>query len=118
MLKTIASWTASLALIAILVVMLMPVLGVDFRITRWIYTFAAPLYLAARLVLAPGHAGEPLRARRLRRLEVWSAIFFCVAAVLTWIRSVGQTDWVAFTLAGAIIILYVNFMLPRALKKE
>lgn len=118
-LKKYAEVVSWIALLAILVVMALPLFHIDFRITRWVYTFAAPLYLLARLTEYSGLNPEmPLRAKRLCRLGLWSGLFFCAAVVMMWVRTVGESDWVAFTLAGAVIIILVNFMLPRALKQK
>ena len=57
---------------------------------------------------------EPLRLKRLRRIELWSAIMFAVAAVFMFLRNVGPTDWIAFTLAGGALTCYTSIMIPKA----
>ena len=109
---------ANIALVVIMAALVLPFFSVDFIITRWVYCAGAAVYLVARILMAGDYGHLPLRQRRLHRLEVWSAIFFTAAAVLMFLRTVGHTDWVAFTLAGAVLVVYANFMLVRAQKQE
>lgn len=89
-----------------------------FTTTRWVFTAGAALTLLGRILqrLQPTAPDEPLRLRRLRRMETWSAILFAVAAVFMFLRNVGPTDWIAFTLAGAVLTLYTSIAIPRASK--
>ena len=112
------SWAANIGLIIVMAAMVLPFLSVSFLITRWIYVAGAAIYLVARILMAGDYSGLPLRQRRLHRLEIWSAIFFVAAAVLMFLRNVGHTDWVAFTLAGAALVVYANIMLARAPKSD
>lgn len=86
-----------------------------FLTTRWIYTAGAALCIAGRVIdrLRPAGADEPLRLRRLRRLELWSSVMFGVGAAFMFLRNVGATDWIAFTLAGGALTAYTSIMIPR-----
>lgn len=62
------------------------------------------------------YRGKDFRVRRLVHIQVWSAFFFCVSGFMMW-YSANPRDWLAFTLAGAMIQCYVSIVLPRAMKK-
>ncbi|MDE7467664.1 MAG: hypothetical protein K2M61_04845 [Muribaculaceae bacterium] len=73
-----------------------------------IFTAGAVICLLASL-FTPNPKDAPLRARRWKRIENWSSIFFCVACFFVWYPHGTPRDWLAFTMAGAIIrvIVYV-----------
>lgn len=82
---------------------------------RWIYAAGAVMTLAGRLFTP--YTGRAIRVKRLHRIEAWSAIFFCVAAFFMFYDPVNNRDWLAFTLAGGAIQVYVSIMLPIAIRK-
>lgn len=82
---------------------------------KYVYAAGAVLILIAR-IFSP-YKGKVLRLKRLRRIEVWSALFFCVAAFFVFYEPDATRNWIAFTLAGAAIQLYVSFMTPRTIRK-
>lgn len=73
-----------------------------------VFSVGAVATLVGR-ILTP-YRGSELRVRRLFRIQIWSAIFFCVAAGFMW-YSVYARDWLAFTLAGGAIQCYVSIAL-------
>lgn len=73
-----------------------------------IYTAGAVICLVASL-FSPISKDQPLRVRRWKRIENWSSIFFCVACFFLWYPQGTPRDWLAFTLAGAIIRVIVYF---------
>lgn len=79
-----------------------------------VFSIGAVLVLAGRLLARNNAPG--LRSRRLVRMQVWVGLFFCVGAFFLW-YSRNPQDWLAFTLAGALIQCFVSISLPRALKK-
>ena len=85
-------------------------------ISRIVYSVGAAAVLIGRL-FAPSTAGLPLRVRRLCRLEIWTGIIFCVGACFMFYTP-ERMDWLAFTLAGAVIQIYTSLMIPRAMEKE
>lgn len=110
---------ASLALLIILIATALPILGVDGDTFRYLYTAGAALALVARLLTPRLPKSAPIRARRLQRIEVWTAIIFCAGAFFVWYyKHTAPNDWVAFTLAGGILQLYTSIALPRALSKK
>ncbi|MDE6301546.1 MAG: hypothetical protein K2M19_07500 [Muribaculaceae bacterium] len=73
-----------------------------------IYTAGAVICLIASL-FNPAPKSVPLRQRRWKRIENWSSIFFCVACFFLWYPHGTPRDWLAFTMAGAIIRVIVYF---------
>ena len=57
------------------------------------------------------------RLKRLRRIESWSAIFFCAATFFLLWPDAAMRDWLAFTLAGAAIQIYTSLAIPARQKK-
>lgn len=98
-----AAGSAGLLLIA--VATLIPLLNGAFPrspLYKIIFTAGALICLAASL-FDKVPASLPLRERRWHRIESWSSIFFCTAALFLWWPGSTPRDWLAFTLAGAII---------------
>lgn len=86
---------------------------------KYIYTAGAALMLLCALFTP--FRGTDLRLKRLFRLQGWSALMFCVAAFFLFWPEGNLRDWIAFTLAGAVIRAYSNFAVmarQRKLAKE
>ena len=94
---------------------------------KWVFAAAALLYTGARLI--PVNApDDSLRLKRMRRLEVWAGILFCVASFFWFYKSarLGEFgfslalihDTILFTLAGAIIQIIASWMIANRMKKE
>ena len=115
-----AQWIANAGLILVLVGVAIPLFSHQmFLTTRWIFTAGAGLTLIGRVVdrfFSAHPADEPLRAKRLRRIELWAALMFVAAAVFMFLRNVGPTDWIAFTLAGGALTCYTSIMISRSAK--
>ncbi len=85
------------------------------------------VHIVARLVKV-GAPGDSLRVRRIRRMEVWSGVCFCVGAAFWFYNSArfgayGITlgilrDTILFTLAGALIQIISSWMLVFALESS
>lgn len=100
-------------LLIILAMAIMPLLNITGEWMRWLFAAGALLVLAIRLLQAG--RGENLRLRRLYRINIISALMFCASAVMFW--NMGQTDWstnwVAFLMAGAALMMYVSFAIDH-----
>ena len=94
---------------------------------KWIFTAGAVVYLVARVIGSIGR-DESFRVRRLRRMETWAGVAFCIAAFF-WFYNTRDFDGVAltfrmlnetilFTLVGALIQIVASWMLSSALRKE
>ncbi|MCM1310647.1 MAG: hypothetical protein NC301_06445 [Bacteroides sp.] len=113
----------SLLVIGLLMIaagVLMPIIAGSFigETFRYIFTAGAALTLLARLFQAAPPASTPVRIKRLLRLESWSAIIFCVAAFFAFYNRAEMRDWLAFTLAGAVIQIYCSIALSLAVRKK
>ena len=109
--QTLWAWIANIALIMIAVSLIPPLDRQHMTVMRWVYASGAILSLIARMMQKP--AADTLRARRLQRINVWSSLFFCVGAVMLFWPGAGSQDWLAFTLAGAAIIVYTSIITPK-----
>lgn len=94
---------------------------------KWIFAAGAVVYTVARVVGAVGRDGS-FRVRRLRRMEGWAGIAFCIAAFF-WFYNTRKFDGemltfrmlnetILFTLVGALIQIVSSWMLSAALRKD
>lgn len=109
-------WIMNLGLLLIVAATALPLFHVTGDTFRWIFSAGALLAIAGRLC-APGYRGTIVRVRRLARIEMWACIVFCAGAFFMWYDR-QSTDWLAFTLAGGLLEVYVSLMIPRTLSKE
>lgn len=114
----IPGWATVLTTIGLLLVAagaVMPVMmglyGLTYRI---IFACGAGISLAGRFFSV--YRGSNITVKRLTRIEVWSSVCFCVAAFFMFYSDASR-DWVAFTLAGGILMLYTSIRIPREIKK-
>ncbi|MBD5371114.1 MAG: hypothetical protein HDR80_08235 [Bacteroides sp.] len=96
---------------------------------KWIYAAGALLYTGGRLV-GLNDKSESLRLRRLRRLEFWAGMAFCVGAFFWFYNEskfsgmpyVGPLavlrDTVLFSLVGATIQVIASWLIYFRQKKE
>lgn len=106
----------NVGLLLIMLGIAMPLLNPDSTVFRYIFTAGAVIATACRII-TPGYQGKVIRVKRLARIEVWACVMFCVAAFFMWYSPERSADWLAFTLAGGVLIIYTAFMIPRALRK-
>lgn len=127
---------ATFGLLLVAVAMLGPFMtmgsGGDFdwmQIFKWIYASGALIYTFARLV-SVNDPRDSMRLRRLRRLEFWAGMAFCIGAFFWFynerkfagIPFIGPMailkDVVAFSLAGAVIQVVSSWMIAYRQQKE
>lgn len=100
------------AMLTLLVTALLPILGIKWDWLRYAFAAGAFFTLVAQ-VLTPAPDGG-FRERRLARMNVWSAILYCVSAACPFIHDATmQQSWVAFLLAGAVLQIYATLMLSK-----
>lgn len=127
--------TATFGLILIAVGLLGPftnLMDADYvRFFKWIYAPGALIFTIARVVGSTDQ-NESMRIRRLRRMEFWAGVAFCIGAFFWFYNedrysfylenNVGTMtvlrESIYFTLAGAVIQVMAVFALSRRLKKE
>lgn len=101
-----------LAMLVLLVAAFLPIVGVKSEWLRWAFAAGAVVTLVCQ-VLSPVPA-QGLRERRLSRMNVWSAIMYCVSAACLFVHDDAmQRSWVAFLLAGAVLQIYATMMLSK-----
>lgn len=98
---------------------------------KWIYAPGALIFTVARIV-GSTDPSESMRLRRLRRLEFWAGVSFCIG-VFFWFYNENRygdllsmssgtmttlRETIYFTLVGAIIQVLAVFMISGRLKKE
>lgn len=101
------------------------------RFFKWIYAPGALIFTIARMA-GSTDPDESMRLRRLRRMEFWAGIAFCMGAFF-WFYNEHQyasfllpgvgamtflRDTVYFSLCGALIQVIAVFMIGRRLNKE
>lgn len=104
----------NIGLLAILAALAFPLLHIDAQVTRIVFTVSTGIYVVGRLLAYPYGETFNVRVKRLLHIEVVSALMFLLATFFFWYRPATGTDWVAFTLAGAILVIYTSIALPRA----
>ena len=77
---------------------------------RYVYSAGAVLLLIVRLFTP--YRGKDMRLKRWHRIEAWSALFFCAAAVFLFYPGAALRDWLALTLAGAVIQIITSLTIP------
>lgn len=83
---------------------------------KWIFAAGSLIYLLAR-IFGGTDPQASVRLRRLRRMEVWAGVAFCVATFF-WFYNTSMRDTVVFTLAGALIQIIAAWMIASQMKKE
>lgn len=100
------------AMLTLLITAILPILGYKWDWLRYAFAAGALLTLVAQ-VLTPSPSKE-LRTRRLARMNVWSAVLYCVSAGCLFVKDpTMQQSWVAFLLAGAVLQLYATLMMKK-----
>lgn len=104
-----------LASIGLILFMIALTLREPLEVYRWVAVAGAAILLVARIFTRP--ESDDLKLRRLLRIELWSAIFFCAACVFLFVPGGTLRDFIAFTLAGAAIQIYTSIAIPARLRK-
>ena len=122
---------ANFGLLLVAVALVSPIVGFENLVWnvvfKWIYAVGAFGYTVARIVGSLGK-DEAFRVRRLRRMEMWAGIAFCVGAFF-WFYNTSRIhsdvltfrmfqETIVFTLVGAIIQIVASWMLSSAIKKQ
>lgn len=111
-----SEWVAVVGLILVFAATAMPLFMVSPDIYRWIYGAGAILVTAGKAIKPS--PSEDMRVKRLCRIEVWGGLMFLAGTFFMFYYPSGNTDWIAFTMAGGAIEVYASFMISRALKKN
>ena len=97
------------------------------KVFKWIYGSGAIIYLVARMVDI-SDPGEPLRIKRLRRMEFWAGISFGLATAFWFIGEhrfgpyggalAVLQNTIMFTLVGALIQILASWLIYSRTKKD
>lgn len=97
------------------------------KVFCWIYAAGALIYTVARMVDV-SDPDESVRLRRLRRMEFWAGIAFCIASGF-WFYTTSRLgtqagvlalmrNTVVFTIVGAALQTIASWMIVSRMKKE
>ncbi len=116
--RSTRTWSVivNVGLLLVVAGIVLPMFGIPQSTYRWIYAAGALISLLGRF--GTQYTGPVLRLRRLTRIEMWSSVFFCVAAFFMFYPGAGGSDWLAFTIAGGAILIYTSIMIPRESAKK
>ena len=108
--RTIWAVIAMLGLITIAVGTLLPIFAVRIGpdAVSWCFLLGK---------LFSPYTGIHPRIKRLYRIEAWSAVFFCVAALFLFLDMNTMRDVWAFTLAGGALLIFTTIAIPRTVSK-
>lgn len=81
----------------------------------FVYLAGAVLLLGSRLFTK--YNCTDVRLRALHRMEKWTPLLFLVAVLVLFYKPDTLRDWLAFTLAGALIQIYTSLAIPAREKK-
>lgn len=82
---------------------------------HYIYAAGAAIMLICAL-LSP-YKGSDRRLRSLTRIQSWSALIFVAATFFLFWPGATMRDWVAFTLAGAVLRGYSTIAISNRMRK-
>ena len=115
----LAAVGAPLALLVIFLATLVPFFLIEQQWAReafpYVYSAGALALLLVRLFTP--FKGSDMRLKRWHRIESWTAIIFCVGAFFLFYNPHQLRDWLAFTLAGAVLQTITSIAIPAREKK-
>lgn len=110
---TVITWTGMLLILIGVAIPL--VTGPHEVLYKYIFGAGAVLNLIGRLFTR--YDGPVIRLKRLLRIEVWAAIFFCAADFFMF-TDPDPKNWIVFVLAGGAILTYTSIMIPIVQRKK
>ena len=109
---------ATLGFLMIAAAMVVPLVHGPYYTGEWYkYLYAAGAVIMFVCSLLSPYRGKDNKLRRLYRLQSWGAIMFCAATFFLFWPGATMRDWIAFTLAGAVIRAYSNFAIVARQRK-
>lgn len=115
----LAAVGAPMALLVIFLATLVPFLLMDNEVAREVFPYVYSVGALALLIvrLFTPFKGTDLKLKGWHRIESWTAIIFCVAAFFLFYNPHQLRDWLAFTLAGAVLQAITSIAIPAREKK-
>ncbi len=109
---------ATLGFLMIAVAMVIPLVnGPEYNGEWYKYLYAVGAVMMFVCSLMTPYRGKDNKLRRLYRIQSWGAIMFCAATFFLFWPGASMRDWIAFTLAGAVIRAYSNFAIVARQRK-
>lgn len=109
---------SNIGFLMIAAAMVVPLVKGPYYACTWFhYLYAAGAVISLVCQLFSPYKGKDVRLKRLYRIQSWSSIFFCVATFFLFWPGAAMRDWVAFTLAGAVIRCFTSIAIPRRQQK-
>ncbi len=115
----LAAVGAPLALLVIFLATLVPffLMGQQWAREAFPYVYSAGALALLLVRLFTPFKGSDMRLKRWHRIESWTAIIFCVGAFFLFYNPHQLRDWLAFTLAGAVLQAITSIAIPAREKK-
>lgn len=115
----LAAVGAPLALLMIFLATLVPffLMGQQWAREVFPYVYSAGALALLLVRLFTPFKGSDMRLKRWHRIESWTAIIFCVGAFFLFYNPHQLRDWLAFTLAGAVLQAITSIAIPAREKK-
>lgn len=115
----LAAVGAPLALLMIFLATLVPffLMGQQWAREAFPYVYSAGALALLLVRLFTPFKGSDMRLKRWHRIESWTAIIFCVGAFFLFYNPHQLRDWLAFTLAGAVLQAITSIAIPAREKK-
>ncbi len=115
----LAAVGAPLALLVIFLATLVPffLIGQQWAREAFPYVYSAGALALLLVRLFTPFKGSDMRLKRWHRIESWTAIIFCVGAFFLFYNPHQLRDWLAFTLAGAVLQAITSIAIPAREKK-
>ncbi len=109
---------STIGFLMIAAAMIVPLVQGPYSPDQWFkYVYAAGAVIMLICSLLTPYKGKDLKLKRLYRIQSWSAIMFCAATFFLFWPDATLRDWIAFTLAGAVIRAYSNFAIVARQRK-
>lgn len=108
--------------IGLLLILLATTAPFFFKFETWAQTAYPFVYLAGAVVLLAArlfnrrHTTD-MRLQGLYRMETWSPILFMAAIAMRFLNTNDLRDWIAFTMAGAVLQVFTSLAIPAREKK-
>lgn len=115
----LAAVGAPLALLVIFLATLVPffLMGQQWAREAFPYVYSAGALALLLVRLFTPFKGSDMRLKRWHSIESWTAIIFCVGAFFLFYNPHQLRDWLAFTLAGAVLQAITSIAIPAREKK-
>ncbi len=115
----LANDISTIGFLMIAAAMVVPFIQGPYNTDNWYYyLYAAGAFVMLVCALLSPYKGHDMKIKRLVRVQSWSAIIFCAGAALLFIPGTTLRDWIAFTLAGAVLRAFSTIAIAMHMRKQ